>query len=362
MKIGILTFHCAHNYGAVLQCYATQEFLRSKGYDVEIINYRPEYLLKPYKLFDLERISGDTLILSLKLTIVQLLMFHDRFKRFRGFEKFINKYLKVGQIVTQTTIPSNYDAYIVGSDQVWNPKITHGFDPIYFANFPFERGDKIYISYAASMETKSLDENQNEFYKKSLNNFDALSVRENALLKLLQPLTRKNITHVLDPVLMVQPHIWDSFSSDKHKTEKYVVVYQVRHNPNTLRIAHHIANQIGAKVKILVAWLQFNPINGTDQTATPEEFVDAIRNAACVVTTSFHGTAFSVVFNRPFYTVKLNDGADTRSMSLLEAVELTDRLINVDEEPTFTSIDYSIANQKLDKLRKESQDYLLNNL
>lgn len=362
MKIGILTFHCAHNYGAVLQCYATQEFLRSKGYDVEIINYRPEYLLKPYKLFDLERISGDTLILSLKLTIVQLLMFHDRFKRFRGFEKFINKYLSIGNIVTKNTIPSDCNAYIIGSDQVWNPKITHGFDPIYFANFPFEKEEKKYISYAASMEAKSLDETQIEFYKRNLNNFDALSVRENAFLKLLQPLTGKDIAHVLDPVLMGQPHIWDSFSSDKHKTEKYVVVYQVRYNPNTLRIAHHIANQIGAKVKILVAWLQFNPINGTDQTATPEEFVDAIRNAACVVTTSFHGTAFSVVFNRPFYTVKLNDGADTRSMSLLEAIELTDRLINVDDEPTFTSIDYSIANQKLDKLRKESQDYLLNNL
>lgn len=362
MKIGILTFHCAHNYGAVLQCYATQEFLRSKGYDVEVINYRPEYLLKPYKIFDKDRIASNDFILSFKLLIVQLLLLYDRFKRFRGFENFINKRLMTGKVVTRNNIPSDYDVYLVGSDQVWNPKITYGFDTIYFANFPFEKGEKKYISYAASMESKNLDENQVEFYKKSLNNFDALSVRENALLKLLQPLTRKNITHVLDPVLMVHPEIWDSFSSDKHKTEKYVVVYQVRHNPNTLRIAHHIANQIGAKVKILVARLQFNPINGTDQTATPEEFVDAIRNAACVVTTSFHGTAFSVVFNRPFYTVKLNDGWDTRSMSLLESVELTGRLIDVDDEPTFTSIDYSIANQKLDKLRKKSQDYLLNNL
>lgn len=362
MKIGILTFHCAHNYGAVLQCYATQEFLRSRGYDVEVINYRPEYLLKPYKLVALERFKIKSPILLLKILVIETFIFCDRFKRFRKFEKFINKHLNIGTIVTRETLPSNCDIYIVGSDQIWNSKITRGFDPVYFADFPFEKGKKKYISYAASMESTTLDDTQVEFYRRNLNNFDALSVRENALLKLLQPLTAKNISHVLDPVLMVPPHIWDSFSADKHKTEKYVVVYQVRHNPNTFRIANHIAKQIGAKVKILVAWLQFKPIEGTNQTASPEEFVNTIRNAACVVTTSFHGTAFAVAFNRPFYTIRLNDNADSRSISLLETVGLTDRLINVDDKPIFTSIDYSTTNQELDKLRKESQDYILNNL
>ena len=362
MKIGILTFHCAHNYGAVLQCYATQEFLRSKGYDVEVINYRPEYLLKPYKLFDRKRISSNSPILYLKMLIVQLLLLCDRYRRFRGFEKFINKHLKIGKVVTKNNIPSDCDVYLIGSDQIWNPKITCDFDPIYFANFPFAKESRKYISYAASMEVKTLCGEQIEFYKKNLNNFDALSVREIELLNLLQTLTPKKISHVLDPTLMVQTNVWDNFSSNKSEKEKYVVVYQVRNNPNTLRIAHHIANQIGAKVKILVAWLQFIPVDGTNQTASPEEFVDTIRNAACVVTTSFHGTAFSVVFNRPFYTVKLNDGADTRSMSLLCSLGLEDRIIEIDDSPTFTSIDYSITNQKLDKLRKESQDYLLNNL
>lgn len=363
MKIGILTFHCAHNYGAVLQCYATQEFLRSKGYDVEIINYRPEYLLRPYKLFDKTRFKANNPIQFIKKIIIELMIFKMRYKRRKGFEKFINNRLSVGCVVTKNTLPSDCNAYIIGSDQVWNPRITRGFDSIYFANFPFEKEEKKYISYAASMETKSLDETQIEFYKKNLSNFDALSVRENVLLQLLQPLTSKNITHVLDPTLMAPSHIWNNFSSDKSVIEKYVVVYQIRGNPNnTLRIANQIANQIGAKVKVLIAWLQHNPVKNTNQVATPEEFVNTIRNAACVVTTSFHGTAFSVVFNRPFYTVKLNDGADSRSTSLLYSLGLENRLIEINESPTFTEIDYSIANQKLDKLRKESQDFLLNNL
>lgn len=362
MKVGILTFHCAHNYGAVLQCYATQEFLRGKGFDVEIINYRPKYLWKPYRVFARERFIRKNLFLSLKLLIVEFWVLYNRCKRFRGFEKFINKRLNLGKVVTNIKLPFVYDAYIVGSDQVWNPKLTHGFDPIYFAHFPFPKGDKRYISYAASMEAKSLSDEQVEFFKKNLCNFDSLSVREDALLQLLQPLTSKHITHVLDPVLMVSPQIWDSFSSDKKSVEKYVAVYQVRNHPDTLRIAHHIAAQIGAKVRVLVAGPVFRPVEGTNQTSTPEDFVDTIRNAACVVTTSFHGTAFSVVFNRPFYTVQLNDGWDTRSQSLLVSLGLEDRIVDVTDSPQFAEVDYLFANQKLEELRCSSQEYLLNAL
>lgn len=362
MKIGILTFHCAHNYGAVLQCYATQEFLRSQGYEVEVINYCPRYLLDPYKLFFKRRVVSKNPIQLLKRLIVEILLFPYRYRRFKGFEKFIHNCLRIGKVVTRESLPSNCDAYIIGSDQVWNPKITHGFDPIYFADFPFEKGNKKFISYAASMESKALNNEQIEFYKTALNNFDSLSVRESQLQKLLQPLTSKKIYQVLDPTLMVPTHVWDNLSSDKSNVEKYVVVYQIRIVPNTMRIAENIASQIGAKVKVLVASVRYKAGEGTDQTATPEDFVDTIRNAVCVVTTSFHGTAFSVIFNRPFYTIKLNDGADTRSMSLLDSLGLEERLIEINDTPKFSPIDYSLANQKLEQLRKESEDYLLNSL
>ena len=362
MKIGILTFHCAHNYGAVLQCYATQEFLRSQGHEVEVINYRPKYLLTPYRLFDIKRFLHKNPFILLKLLVVQLLMFPARYKRFRGFENFIKKRLKIGQEVTKNSIPSKCDAYIIGSDQVWNSRITKGFDPVYFADFAFKKGKKKYISYAASMEASVLNQEQSEFYSKNLGTFDAISVREYQLQKLLQPLTTKRITHVLDPTLMVPSYVWNNLSSNKPNVDKYVVVYQVACNENTLRIANHLAKQIGAKVKVLVAWLEFKTMEGTNQIATPEDFVDTIRNAACVVTTSFHGTAFSIIFRRPFYTIKLNEGWDTRSSSLLDSLGLSDRLIGIGESPIFTSIDYSIANKKLEKLQFESQNFLLSNL
>lgn len=361
MRIGILTFHCAHNYGAVLQCYATQEFLRSKGYEVEIINYRPKYLLEPYKIFKIKRILSKNPIRMLKGLIKEFILFPIRFKRFCGFENFINNKLILSKVVTKESIPSNYDVYIVGSDQVWNPKITRGFDLVYFADFPFQKGEKRYISYAASMEAKALDDDQTTFLNKNLSNFDSLSVREDVLQQLLKPLTSKPIFQVLDPVLMVPSEIWDNIPSGKKDIDKYVVVYQVRNHPDTMRIAHHIAAQIGVKVKVLVAWSQIK-IHETDQEATPEEFVNYIRNASCVVTTSFHGSAFSIIFNRPFYTIRLNDGADTRSSSLLKSIGLENRMIEANCSPVFSQIDYSSVNKKLNSLRVKSQNYLLSSL
>ena len=358
MKIGILTFHCAHNYGAVLQCYATQEFLRSKGHEVEIINYRPQYLLQPYLLFNIRRIISRNPILMLKKVIKEILTFHIRYKRRKGFEKFINNRLILSECVDKTSIPSKYDVYIVGSDQIWNSRITNG-DDIYFCKFPFKKENKKYISYAASMEATTLD--KNTLYSKLLNDFDAISVREKNIQALLAPYTNLQIQHVLDPTLMVSPKTWEALPSKSANKDKYVVVYQVAENPNTIRIAEHIAEQIGAKVKILVAWIgKSSSIKFQD--ATPEDFVDTIRNAACVVTTSFHGTAFSVIFNKPFYTIKLNAGRDTRSESLLKSISLEERLIEIDDTPTFSAIDYSDVNIKLEELRQESQNFLLNNL
>ena len=360
MKIGILTFHCAHNYGAVLQCYAMQEFLRSKGHEVEVINYRPNYLLEPYKIFNLKRFLTKNPIRLLKSLIIEFILFPVRLKRFYGFENFINSKLNLSNAVTKKNIPSNYDIYIIGSDQIWNPKITRGFDDIYFCRFPFAKEKRRYIAYAASMESNVLDDNAVKHYKYSLNNFDSISVREKQLLELLQPLVYNPIEQVLDPTLMVSSRIWDIFPN-RINQEKYVVVYQVRTNENTIRIAQHIAAQIGAKLKILVAWPQFKS-NDTAPDATPEEFVDYIRNASCVVTTSFHGSAFSIIFNRPFYTICLNDGEDTRSSSLLESVGLRCRMIDAKDSPTFSQIDYTEVNQKLDMLRIESQNYLLSSL
>lgn len=356
MKIGILTFHCAHNYGAVLQCYATQEFLRSKGHEVEIINYRPSYLLRPYRLFDKGYITRGGFKRLLKNIVQESIIFPTRYTRWKVFQRFINKRLSLSTPFSDlSSVPDVYDAYIVGSDQVWNPNITCGFDDVYFCNFPFNKGNKRYITYAASMESKILSVDDIKFYAERLKNFDAISVRERNLQELLSTYTENSIQHVLDPTLMVPSNVWDKIITSSPCKEKYVLVYQVMHDENTLRIANEIANQLGVGVLVVGAVVSFynrDDYNG----ASPEEFVNIVKNAACVVTTSFHGTAFSVILNRPFYT--LTQGWNTRSSSLLEKLGLFDRMISPTSTPIFSEIDYSDVNVKLDILRKESQDFL----
>lgn len=360
MKIGILTFHCAHNYGAVLQCYATQEFLRSKGHEVEIINYRPEYLLSPYRLFDEGYITRGGFKRLLKNIVQESIIFPTRYTRWKVFQRFINKRLSLSKPFSNlSSVPNTYDAYIIGSDQVWNPNITCGFDEVYFCNFPFQKGNKRYITYAASMESKALSVDDKKFYAERLKNFDAISVREKNLQELLSPYTENSIQHVLDPTLMVPPNVWDKIITSSPCKEKYVLVYQVMHDENTLRIANEIANQLGIGVLVVGAGVSF--YNRYDYNgASPEEFVSLVKNAACVVTTSFHGTSFSVILNRPFYT--LTQGWNTRSSSLLEKLGLQDRMISPTATPLFSEIDYSDVNRKLNILRQESQDFLVSAL
>lgn len=357
MKTGILTFHCADNYGAVLQCYATQEFLKSQGHDVSVIDYRPDYLLRPYRLIHTRRIACGNPLRAMVNLIKEFIHLPKRYFLKRGYRRFCNDKLSLTDTVTHATIPSSFDAYVVGSDQIWNPRLTHGFDDAYFCRFAFPKENKRYIAYAASMEAKALDVTAEQYYRTTLQQFDALSVREQPLQQLLQPLISQSITQVLDPTLMVTPSVWDSLSAKVRLPQKYVLVYQGRSSDHTLRIARDIAHQLDAKVVVLGTWVSFDR-KLTYRSVSPEGFIHAVRHAACVVTTSFHGTAFSIIFNRPFYTVRLNDGADSRSQSLLTMLGLQHRMIDVTSTPSFSSIDYTSANARLDDLREVSQKYL----
>lgn len=358
MKIGILTFHCAHNYGAVLQCYALQEVLKGIGCEVEVINYRSDYLVNPYKWFDINRFIPKISFKAVKNNIKEIILLRTRYKRYKAFENFINHKLNLSNKVTKDNIPSIYDTYILGSDQIWSSKITNGIDPVFCGNFPFKKGRKKYIAYAASMEIKTLSSCENEYYKKSLNKIDFISVREYQLKALLQPLTGKKIETVLDPTILADSSIWGKFLRPFKNGKKYVVKYQVRCDENTSRIANEIARQIDAEVIEVAACINYPLCKNNLQCASPEEFLSLIKYSSCVVTTSFHGTVFSVIFNRPFYCLYLNDNQDSRSMSFLKNIGLENRMVCKSDTPTFTEIDYGEINIRIAELRNNSMNFL----
>ncbi len=356
MKIGILTYHSAHNYGAVLQAYATRQYLHLQGHEVYMIDYRPEAITKRYELSSKRFFRKNPIKILNELKISQA-------KKIK-YDKYVNfiDLLNLSKPVNQ--IPSNLDAYIIGSDQVWNPKITKRFEPFYFADFNFPKGEKKYISYAASAETKALTNDEIEFYKKNLQNFDSLSVREEELKTLLAPLTSQEITQVLDPTLLLEKQEWDKVAKTPNEKEKYVLVYEVRKDPRTLEFAKNIAEQLGAKVVQLATDVTINNYKDAtvDAKAGAEEYVGWIKNAACVVTSSFHGTAFSVIYQKDFYSIALEDGKNTRVSSLLSKISLDHRIIPVGEKVQFEKIDYEQSSKDLKVEVKNSQDFLLKSL
>ncbi len=357
MKIGILTFHCAHNYGAMLQCYALQEHLISMGHSVEVINYQPAYLLKPYKVFDIDRILSKNILKLIKNILRELLVLPKRSIRHRAFKHFLSKRINMSKLCDNNTIPDDFDAYIFGSDQIWNPQITNGIDGVYFGDFSFPKGKKLFISYAASLGMDAIGSEWKASFKENLKKIDFISVREDSMIRLLAPLTNKPIKLVLDPTLLASKDIWNKVT-DKVKQRNYVLVYQVREDSNTLDFARHIARQLNADVVQLVAWVRRKNMIGEKACASPEDFISYIKHASCIVTTSFHGTAFSIIFNRPFYCLKLSDGCDDRSRSLLDVLKLESRMVGKHERPKFSAIDYSISNKILENMRDESNSFI----
>lgn len=358
MKIGILTFHFAHNYGAVLQAYALKEVLKSMGHSVEVIDYLPDYFFNKYNPFSVKKSSFYSFARSLLGKCKILPTFFLHIKRYLGFKNFINKYLNPVKIDLESS-DHGFDVFIFGSDQIWNPNITNrGFDKVYFGDFAGSLGKKN-VAYAASAggykftcdDVKKIEDLLSRFYK--------ISVREESLKNIILKLRPGSVEQVLDPVLLANSENFKSITHSSIKMKKYVLVYQVVEDPKTMRIAKHIAKQFGCDVIELTARISFSLSTSKDQSAAPQKFVSYFNNAEYVVTTSFHGTVFSILFGRPFYVVGLNPEHDNRSKSLLTSLGLENRLVDKHSLPEVSNIDYRLVNNRLEELRMNSCSFLV---
>lgn len=350
MRIGILTFHCAHNYGAVLQAYALQEYLSSIGHDVQIIDYRPDYLVKPYA------ISGERK--SFLERVMDLPIASQKRKRHERFEDFISERLNCStRALNREQLVQDYDAYVVGSDQVWNLRII-GDDRIYFGDFPRAESSAL-IAYAASTETaqegavEDLSEQQGY-----LQRFSGIGVREDALRDHVQNFVDVNVHTVVDPTLLVEPSVFDSLEANTEMND-FLLVYQVNVYSQTNAIAHDIQKRHGLekKVKLTPGVPRRDPFNRF-ASASPEDFVSLYRKAEYVVTTSFHGVVFALIFRKQFVCVMNSSRGNYRISNLLSELGLEDRMVrNVDGIPA-SAIDYDQVTSRVHVLRKRSREFL----
>lgn len=357
MRIGILTFHCAYNVGAMLQCYALQQHLMSLGHEVRIINFRPSYLETKRPSIRLRRLLLNPF--NYGAYILKKLSFLR--KRYYKFKEFENNYYFLTSVCKSKSdvenLVNNFDTIIWGSDQIWCPKF-NGKDILWYGELKKPKSTR-FVTYAASAGGAEFDVLELEQFKRYLSNFNAISVREKKLYDTLSPYADIYLT--IDPTLLLDASLYEKWYKPIRK-DKYVLVRQARPDNNIYRIANIIARELDAQVVTADAHRESFRNCKNVMACSPDEFVSLVKNAQCVVTNSFHGLAFAIITEVPFYTIKLDDGGDERLVILLDSLGLSDRMINKNEAPHFAAVDYSTIHDRLEILRTQSKQYLNNHL
>lgn len=359
MKVGILTFHCVHNYGAMIQAYALQEQLRLMGVESCIIDYRPDYLTNYYhRQISFKSCFKHALKDTIKLLLTKLLASKQMAQRYDNFQWFCRSYMKLIEYPSKSGF-SDLDYVILGSDQIWFDNITGSISGPYYGD-----GFKCKVlSYAASSRYDSLNDNQREDFRHVLTNLKAIGVREQRFSKLLQPLTSQHVFVNLDPTLLASKEIFDSLNLRRPLDEKYVYTYEVATNPEVKKMAENFAKANGCKLISMTGHVNLHTIGRSfDLVASPKRMLEYIKYAECVFTTSFHGTALSLVFEKNFYSIRQNNSADDRMYSLLSQLDIVEKFINMYERPITCHVDYERVNPKLKQLKQDSFNYLNSNL
>lgn len=319
MKIGILTFHWGTNYGGVLQAYALQSFLKNKGFEVEIINFAPHTFRDSFfKCFYCKN----------PLRIIDNLKNYWKEKNIAKFRKkhldVTERYYTPEQLIEN---PPLMDVYISGSDQVWNPYGLESNKKIYF--LPFGSKNSIKIAYAASFGVTHYPDNLLKEIKPLLGKFNAISVREKSGVEILKKAGIKNSVLMPDPTLLLDTDNYIKLIEDRSQnTNSDCFFYVLQKNQTTINdIYQHFKkdnqNRVIHSCKIKHSVLGI------------EDWLIHIKNSQLVVTNSFHGVIFSIIFNTPFIVVPIEGhltGMNDRIITLLEKFELMDRIVEKFDE------------------------------
>jgi hypothetical protein len=352
MKVGILTVHRAINIGAVLQTYALQEILKSFGHDAYVINYVQEKVERTDReKYDLKKRVDFLFHLHLRGFLTFGSLKNRVASRYKIFDDFLLQYLRLTPECDKDHIPQDFDAYVIGSDQLWNSNIFGYHDDVFWGNFKRKVESKVF-AYADSTTVENIKSSSQEYIIKSLMNFEDISVREKEVADYLNQNFKldKSVKLVLDPTLTVDKSVWDKMKTGKFSDEKYVLVYAARvyqKDPNAImNQAKSIADKLGCKVKTL-------------DLHTATDFVDLISNAQYVLSSSYHGVVFSLIFNKPLYAILYGDNQDKRYYNLLHLVGAEKMLANIGETLNPQNVDYSPINKNLELLRKKSINFLM---
>lgn len=379
MKVGIITIHKSPNYGACLQAYGLYTFLKNQNIECEIIDLlRPthsEYIQSktyvPYRKQNIgliKRIKRYCRRFLKKQSSIKTLtpIAQQKFDAFNSNIKYSKTYYSIDELYED---PPQYDIYITGSDQLWNPTIGFCIEP-YFLTFVNNGGRK--ISYATSVGISELESREKSDFSKWLADYYSVSVREESAVRLLSTLVSQKITQVCDPSFLLVPDQWKSKMIAPTINEPYLLLFTLGYNKTLLDFCLRLSRESGKKLVYLCLYIPNTNISAeyiAVNNAGPHEFLGYIARADMVITNSFHGTVFSLILGagNVFSHVPSTQKRGKRITDLLKTYNLSDHVLGDDLTASFHELDSRKTDKVAigivtDKERKRSQAYLLDQL
>ena len=354
MKVSVITRHAITNYGSLLQAIATQKAIESLGHACEIINYirNEESYLQLEKTLLAQKPEWNSN--PIKKAIYLALRQPESVYAGRKFEKAQKQYLNLTKRYETheqlTEDKPDADVYMTGSDQVWGPTGNGTYDSSYCLSFASESDKK--VAYAASFGRTNITSEIIDYYKKWLGRYDNISVREDSAVELLNKIGIA-AAKVIDPTLLLDKTFWSKYTKPiKHKN--YILVYQLHNDKRVGRYAAETAKAFGLPlIRVSASLHQISREGKFIWCPEIGEFLSYIKNAKCMITDSFHGTAFAINFNTPFVEVLPNNGTGTRNISILKMTGLSERILKNDNDIELAQkkINFSSVNEILKKER-----------
>ena len=364
MKIRILTFHTPINYGAILQAYALQKYLKNNfpKADIQNIDFKTEKHIKKYGLFI--KIRKDIFYyFSYQLGVIfkyrTLMNKKNKFSEFLKTEfSLTSRYASINDFLNSVPKATHY---IVGSDQVFHPKSE--YLKVFFLDFLKKDSKK--IAYAPSFGMSNFNLELESKLKSYLKDFDSLSCRENDGAEFISRVTREEVPMVVDPVFLLTPNQWKKMAIEPNYNKKYIFIYDLNGGENLIKIAKQIKKYTDYVIVCQTQTPDENyNIDYQLYDLGPREFVGHMLNAEYVVTDSFHGTAFSILFKKRQFVYVARPKASGRIISLMNLIDGKNRIYDNLENLNFSKEEvlFEYDSKKVNSTIELSKKYLLNSI
>ncbi len=370
-EVGIITFHCADNVGAMLQAYGMKYFLHTQGINAEIVRYEPPFMTgRHWRIPYIPLRTWRGALWAVRNLITGTLFNLRNGKNFSGRRANMNRFRQTYLVSrTQQVFLSSgglkklsYRFYVIGSDQIWNPDTTCGLRKVYFGAFRNRKREKTII-YGASLGSSSIPEKFDRKFSDWISFATAVSLRETSSL----PYVRKHYTGsleiVLDPVFLPPKDCWQELEKSPCK-KGYLLLYITEPNPRLRDCAKKLARAKGLFVVSLCSFGR-EPDEAlvlSDFTAGPSEFLGYLHHADYVMTNSFHATAFSIIYEKKFIVFP-HSTLNERLTDILTVHGLKARMYHGDGKLDIdTPIDWEMVRQKKEQAILRSRNFLLENL